>query len=213
MILGIVAVVAVLGLGLIVFAMSQGGGEPDPSSSKTTSPRTSTSIRASIRWPVKPPKIPPHSLPLKTPSVPYHSRRPAHSDKLPNTECAFAGGDNDPSIARIQIRLLTSRFNRSRPTILRLVKLPPSPPSETRKPVPDQAAQTKALATVHEVLKDDYAKAVTLEARADLVRKLIKLANDTNDDANLRYVMGTQATRPRGESRRRPIWRSNPSTE
>jgi len=71
-------------------------------------------------------------------------------------------------------------------------KLPPAP-ADTRKPVPDAAAQTKAVAQVREVLKDDFAKAITPEARAELARKLIKLASETNDDLNQRYVMGTQA--------------------
>jgi len=64
--------------------------------------------------------------------------------------------------------------------------------ADTRGPVPDAAAQQKALAQLKDVLKDEYAKAVTAEGSLTLARHLGKLAGDEKDDVVARYVMAMQ---------------------
>jgi hypothetical protein len=186
MILAFVAVVAVVGIGLIIYAMNQGGGNTDQANS--TSVASDAEKHTVTEPPVeKPPKVVPHSVPPKNPPPPSN---PGNEHSNPNPHVTPVVETTHPSSHPKPDKPDTPKPPDNPPPAP--VKPPPEP-VETRKAVPDQAAQTKAVATVHEVLKDDYAKALTPEARASLVRKLIKLASETNDDPNLRYVMGTQA--------------------
>ena len=68
----------------------------------------------------------------------------------------------------------------------------PAATADTRGPVPDAAAQQKALAQVKDTLKDEYAKATTSEGIANLARRLGDLANSTSDDPAARYVLAMQ---------------------
>ena len=75
------------------------------------------------------------------------------------------------------------------------IKTPDSQPSATgdeRGPVPDAAAQQKALVQVKELLKDDYAKATTADGMLALARTLGKLATEETSDKAARYVLATQ---------------------
>jgi hypothetical protein len=62
------------------------------------------------------------------------------------------------------------------------------PEAANRAPVPTDAAVARAEAAVRQVLKDEYAKKSAAEKKA-LAQKLIKLAEETADDAAARYVM------------------------
>ncbi|MBA4016512.1 MAG: hypothetical protein C0483_04935 [Pirellula sp.] len=62
-----------------------------------------------------------------------------------------------------------------------------------RVPVPDAAAQQKALALVKEVFQADYAAAKTPEQKAALAAKLTDQANQTQDDPASRYVLLNEA--------------------
>ncbi len=66
-------------------------------------------------------------------------------------------------------------------------KLPP----DTRLPIPDATAQQKALGQLREVLKNDYALALTYDSRLALAHKLGKLA-ESEKDPTMRYVMTSQ---------------------
>jgi len=182
---GVVAVLAIVG---IYLATNQGGGEPE---------HAETNVASNVdRHPVndpltgKTPKTSPHTPPPTIPSVPYHSSD-SNSGKTPPSDVPSNGdtssptGEPKPSDKHIQPK----PPDNPPPT----PDTPPPAPVDNRKPVPDAAAQAKAVAQVHDVLKDDFAKAISPEARSELIHKLIKLASETNDDPSLRYVMGTQA--------------------
>lgn len=68
----------------------------------------------------------------------------------------------------------------------------PSATGDERGPVPDAAAQQKALVQVKELLKDDYAKATTADGILALARTLGKLATEEKSDKVARYVLATQ---------------------
>jgi hypothetical protein len=186
----IVGVVAMLAIGGIILATNQGGGEPErPDNNVATNVDRHPSVDPLASKTLKTPT--PHPLPTKTPSVPSHPND-SNSDKSPPPNVPSTGDTSKPPVD-------------TNPTPDKPVQPkppdnpPPTPetqpaaPVDNRKPVPDAAAQAKSVAQVHEVLKDDFAKAISPEARAELIRKLIKLATETNDDPSLRYVMGTQA--------------------
>ncbi len=64
---------------------------------------------------------------------------------------------------------------------------------EKKVPLPDDAAQQKALQQLKDVLKADFADAKTLESQLALAHKLQKLAIDTKHDPGSKYVMLSQA--------------------
>jgi hypothetical protein len=187
-IFAVVGVVAMLAIGGIILATNQGGGEPErPENNVATNADRHPSVDPLAG---KTPKPTPHTLPTTIPSVPNHPSNP-NSGKSPPPDVPSTGettvptGDTNPPP--------------DKPVQPKPPDNPPPPetqpaaPVDNRKPVPDAAAQAKSVAQVHEVLKDDFAKAISPEARAELIQKLIKLASETNDDPSLRYVMGTQA--------------------
>jgi NPCBM/NEW2 domain len=67
------------------------------------------------------------------------------------------------------------------------------PASGARRPIPDEAAQQKALQQLKELLKDDFAQAKTPDGQLELARKLEQLATDTKNDPNSSYVAFAQA--------------------
>ncbi len=188
----IVGIVAVLAIGGIILATNQGGGESD------RPPETNVATNVDRHPSVEPmagkttPKTIPHTLPTTVPSIPHHSNN-LNSGKTPTPEAPSTGDtttkppvDTNPT----PIKPVAPKPPDNPPPT---PEAQPAAPVDSRKPVPDAAAQAKSVAQVHEVLKDDFAKAISPEARAELIRKLIKLATETNDDPSLRYVMGTQA--------------------
>ncbi|HEX4000044.1 MAG TPA: NPCBM/NEW2 domain-containing protein [Pirellulales bacterium] len=186
-IFGIVAAVVVVGIaiGAYIVVTSQSAG--DTNQANPSNSGTNVEKHPGDELLTGKPKTPPHPAlpkiqPANTPSNPHP---PSTPDVAP-TEVAI-----HPPVA--------TNPDPDKPDKPRPHKQPPESPklpeaaAETRKPIPDQAAQAKALAQVRDVLKDDYAKALTADARLDLVRSLIKLASETKDNADQRYVMGTQA--------------------
>lgn len=65
---------------------------------------------------------------------------------------------------------------------------PPPPPMAKRLPLPDQAALLRAAASVREVFKAEYPKRAPAE-RKDLAKRLLDLAEKTNDDPPGRFTM------------------------
>jgi hypothetical protein len=184
-IFGVVAVVAVLAIAIIVYATSQSGNAPDQDNSANIASRIEKHPSGDL--PTTKPK--PHTAPPTPSNIPGdgNSLRPPNSGVSPIVEPTHPSTDPNP----IPDKPVQPKPPDNPPPT---ADKPPPAPIDTRKPVPDQPAKDKALAHLRDVLKDDYTKAISPEARADLVRKLIKLAAETSDDANLRYVMGMQAT-------------------
>ena len=64
--------------------------------------------------------------------------------------------------------------------------------AEDKLPVPDAAKQREAEKTIKEVFKDEYAK-TTPDDRAALSKKLLKQAEESNDDKSAVYVLWREA--------------------
>jgi hypothetical protein len=62
-----------------------------------------------------------------------------------------------------------------------------------KQPVPDQAAQAKALALVHDVFKEDIQAANNAEAKAKLAANLLQQGKESRDDIANRYVLFREA--------------------
>ncbi len=69
-----------------------------------------------------------------------------------------------------------------------IVRLPAQQPT-SRLPVPDAAAQQKAVELVGEVYKEDYDKARAPAERVALAEKMLRQASEPNTDAAGRYVL------------------------
>ena len=159
----IVGIVAVLAIGGIILATNQGGGEPEHP------PGTNVAANVDRHPSIDPlagkttPKTIPHALPTTVPSVPYHSNNSNSGKTLPPDVPSTGDTTTNPPVD-------------TNPTPIKPVapkppdNPPPTPetqpaaPVDSRKPVPDAAAQAKSVAQVHEVLKDDFAKAIGPEA-------------------------------------------------
>lgn len=66
------------------------------------------------------------------------------------------------------------------------------PDKSERSPVPDSAALTKAEKTIKDIFKAEYAKKKTAD-QVDLAGKLLKQAEETNDDPAARFVLLREA--------------------
>lgn len=66
-------------------------------------------------------------------------------------------------------------------------------PAETRAPVPQAEPLRKAVVEIKSVYKDDYAKALSIEGREALAKKLNDEAARTKEDPVVRYALATQS--------------------
>jgi len=60
---------------------------------------------------------------------------------------------------------------------------------DTRRAVPDEADQKEGKSLVGEIFRDEYKTAATADARVALAKKMIEMAQQTNDDPVGRYVL------------------------
>ena len=97
------------------------------------------------------------------------------------------GGSGEPVVG-----LFGSQNNNSQLNGLGLVlsdKPIVSPPREKKSPLPDEAAQAKALKLAKEVYGEDWAAAKTPSQKRDLAQKLLRGADESENDPAGRYVL------------------------
>lgn len=73
--------------------------------------------------------------------------------------------------------------------LLLLVVVSAQVPADTKAPVPDEAAQSAALATIGEVYAPEYEKAKAPVQKIELAKTLLKVGQATRDDPASRYVL------------------------
>ncbi|KKM13298.1 hypothetical protein LCGC14_1717630, partial [marine sediment metagenome] len=71
------------------------------------------------------------------------------------------------------------------------VQTPPGRHGEvdTRLPVPDEESQQKALTLIKELFQPDFVQAKTLDEKSEVAKKILKLAEGTQDEPTERYVL------------------------